>query len=389
MKIVFTVNKYNPNLDGVQFVTNYLAEGLVAKGHDVFLVTTSYTVKPSPESETLNGVKIIRLPIFTKHTFHHGDKKKYIKIIGDLCKDAACLINVGTQVAFTDWCFKILDKIKCMKVLYIHSIRDFKYKKSDFLNFKRIPYKIFNNIRWRLYYSFNGYNFKKYNKIVQLHEKDYAVKFFETKYGIKSNVIYNAVDNEFFSDSNKQSCTDSCEKYAIYVANFLERKNQIKAIKLFCEANEIAKTDYKLMLVGSEKSKYYYEMVEFLKKNNYSEQIILKVGIDRKSTIELIKKSKFVFMSSNWEAFPISLIEGMACGKPFISTDVGVVKYFPGGFVGDDEYVKYRLIKFLQDDEIINNYGIICKRFALENFCISAVVDKIEQLIFQENILEN
>ena len=39
MRILFTVNTYLPKHDGVQFVTKYLAEGLVKKGHIVDLIT--------------------------------------------------------------------------------------------------------------------------------------------------------------------------------------------------------------------------------------------------------------------------------------------------------------------------------------------------------------
>ena len=39
MKLLFTVNTYIPKRDGVQFVTKYLAEGLVKKGHSVDLIT--------------------------------------------------------------------------------------------------------------------------------------------------------------------------------------------------------------------------------------------------------------------------------------------------------------------------------------------------------------
>ena len=39
MKIVFTVHTYYPNKDGVQYVTQYLAEGLAKLGHDITVIT--------------------------------------------------------------------------------------------------------------------------------------------------------------------------------------------------------------------------------------------------------------------------------------------------------------------------------------------------------------
>ena len=41
MKIIFTVNTYYPYKDGVSVVTQYLAEGLAQKGHEVLVMTSS------------------------------------------------------------------------------------------------------------------------------------------------------------------------------------------------------------------------------------------------------------------------------------------------------------------------------------------------------------
>lgn len=40
MKIVFTVHTYYPEKNGVQVVTEYLAEGLAKKGHDIHVITS-------------------------------------------------------------------------------------------------------------------------------------------------------------------------------------------------------------------------------------------------------------------------------------------------------------------------------------------------------------
>ena len=39
MKIVFTTHTYWPRKDGVQYVTQYLAEGLAKDGHEVIVFT--------------------------------------------------------------------------------------------------------------------------------------------------------------------------------------------------------------------------------------------------------------------------------------------------------------------------------------------------------------
>ena len=59
MKIVVTVHTYWPARNGVQYVTQYLCEGLAAKGHDVTVIT----VVPNPEETSREepiGVHIVR-----------------------------------------------------------------------------------------------------------------------------------------------------------------------------------------------------------------------------------------------------------------------------------------------------------------------------------------
>lgn len=373
MKIVITVNKYNPNLDGVQFVTNYICEELTKLGNDIILITSLFTVVKSKEFEKINGVSVFRLPMQTKHTFHFGNKKKYRRFLLEKCKDADCLINVGTQVSFTDWAFKVLKRINCKKILYVHSIWDFKIHKSDFSSFKSILFKLFNNLRWSLYYINSGRFFKMYNNVIQLHEEDYSVRFFKKRYDITSDIIYNAADNIFFEDKVHNKNDD----YIIYVANYLDRKNQLDAVKIFEKIIQKCGTNMKLYFVGSEKSPYYYKLINYVKTHKLEDKIYCYVGMSRIETINLIKDSKFILMTSKWEAFPISIIEGMAAGKPFLSTDVGVVRFFPGGITGDLKTLEKWVLLFIKNQYLIDDYGKIARDFAKENFVIKKQVSKL------------
>ena len=60
MKIIITVNTYYPLKDGVQFVTQYHAENLAKRGHDVIVFTTNHD---NSSEEIYNGVKIIRFNV--------------------------------------------------------------------------------------------------------------------------------------------------------------------------------------------------------------------------------------------------------------------------------------------------------------------------------------
>ena len=114
MRILITVSTFYPLKDGVQAVTEYLAKGLVEKGHTVTIVTSK--LKKAPEKEDRMGLKIIRVPIYTKWAMYFGNKKQYQKLILNLAKQHDVMINVATQQALTDYLYPVLSKIKCIKI---------------------------------------------------------------------------------------------------------------------------------------------------------------------------------------------------------------------------------------------------------------------------------
>lgn len=388
MKLVFTVNTYKPNLDGVQFVTSYLTEGLAKKGHEIYVITKSFNRVETPEKENICGVKVIRKPIKTSHTFHIGNKKEYQKYILKICSDADCLINVGSQSPFTDWCFEIFNEIKIPKVLYLHSIWDFKYHRDNFYNIKAFFFKVWANIRWKIYYNKYKRIFLSYDKIIQLHKKDYSYVYFENKYGIKSETIENAADNDFFERHIEKDFVKPFDNYIINVANFIDGKNQITTVKEFLKSNIDDKIG--LVLIGSSKNKYYEKLIEFEKKerkklnlNKFQKPIKILTNIERKYISSYVVSSDLYLMTSKDEKYPISIVESMAAEIPFISTDVGIVRYLPGGVVSSYDDIHYWIEELYKDSKLRKNLGTTGSDYAKLHMQINDKVDQLEKIIKQ------
>lgn len=388
MKIILTVNKYKPNLDGVQFVTSYLAEGLAKKGHKITIVTSSFTRIKSPNNECICGVNIIRLPIRTSHTFHFGNKKEYQKLILELIQDADCLINVGSQSPFTDWCFGIFNKIKIPKILYLHSIWDFKYHREDFKSFKNFVFKVWANIRWKLYYQFNKKNFKSYDAVIQLHKKDFSYQFFESKFGIKSIVLENAADEDFFNKKIVKNFEKPYEKYIIYVANYQDIKNQELAVKEFLKSDIDKKIG--LVLIGSSKNNYYNNLLKFeeteRKKYNLhptDKPISILTNIERNLISSYVVNAEFYLLTSKSEKYPISIVESMASEIPYISTNVGIVKYLPGGIVTEAKDIHYWIEMLAKDETLRKNLAKTGYDYACKHMTIQNKIDQLEKIIFK------
>lgn len=377
MKVLFTVSTYKPHADGIQFVTSYLAEGLVKRGHKVDLIAYECPDLTSLKVEEINGVRVIRWNAKTVHMLHKGDKNSYQQYILKEQYNYDIMINVGTQTALTDWLFPIFDNIKIPKILHLHSVWNFKIVKKDFLDVKSFLAKIIGNLRWGFYYIKFKNIFKQYDTILQLHEKEYGYVFFEKKYGIKSTVLENAAEKEFFE-------TDLCkkQKYILNVSNYRKVKNQIESIKVFLKSN--LDKEWNLILVGSKKTDYYNKMIEYYNKLELEQRnrIKIMVGIPRNEVYELVKKCKIYMMTSIWEAFPISIIEAMAAKVPFISSDVGIVKYLPGGIVAKNESQFVNALERLaNDDAYREKLGEEGYNAAFESYQIEPKVSQLEQIL--------
>lgn len=86
--------------------------------------------------------------------------------------------------------------------------------------------------------------------------------------------------------------------------------------------------------------------------------------------------------SSKHEMFPVSIIEAMASGIPYISTDVGCIRALPGGFVINSEDEMTKLIDYLIDNlEIRDTIGAIGKEYANKYLRIEKKVNILNNLL--------
>lgn len=378
MNVVFTVNTYYPMKDGVSSVTQYLAEGLIKKGHKVIVLTRNYN--KDKKSELINGVEIIRYNINVRNTFYFGEKSKFVSDVIRYSRESDALINVAVQCPTTDWCFDVLNKIKCKKILYVHGMYDFNFFKMDFAGISNIGHKVWNQLRWGVYYSANNNHFRMYDKVVNLHEFDNAKLYFEKEYNIESFIIENAAEDVFFEDC--ENILDLPEKYILCVSNYLPMKNQEMLLEAFWKANL---EDYSLIFIGSKKNSYYNSLLNMSEKLNCSCTKFL-TEIPRSQIPEYTKRASICVMSSRHEAFPMSIVEAMAANTAIISTDVGCVKYLPGTItVQNIEEMVYWLRILANYPELSKDYAKIGNQYAKLRMSIDSKVTSLETLIRRDD----
>lgn len=322
MKILHTVEFYEPFKGGSQEVVKQLSERMVGMGHDVTVATTSLKER---KSKVINGVKIREFDISGNEVRgYRGDTESFKKFL--LKNEFDIVMNYAAQQWATDLFLEVIDEVKAGKVFVpcgFSGLYDPAYKQY----FKKMPAIL-----------------KKYDATVYLAEKYRDINFAK-KHKIKNmNIIPNGAGaNEFEIPLNP----NIRYKYGIKDDSFLVTtigshtgvKGHADAIKIFKQAKIKNST---LLIIGnllngdcgpsclSRATRFNKSLLRKIKK----QKIIVK-DINRKDTVDLLKSSDLFLFPSNIEASPIVLFEACAAKTPFLVTDVGnskeIIKWTNGG----------------------------------------------------------
>lgn len=375
MKILVTVDTYYPLKDGVQNITQNHIEQLQLKGHEITVITVqNESIK---EFEVINNVKVYRFKLFTKFGIHFGNKKEYLKKLKEISDDVDLMINTCIQSATTDLVLSSLRRIRCKKILYLHGRYNFKYEKYDFISINTFIKKVFFNLRWRQFYVSNSKNFKYYDKIINIHELDEATKYFKKNINEEIQIVNNFVEDEFFNFSDEK------KEQLICISNFSDLKNQ----KFILEAisNIELHKKLKVIFIGSSENEYLKRLREIsnnLMKNNSKLDIIFLVGIDRTDIRKILSESKIFLLGSKIEKIPVVLLEALAQGVPFVSTNVGNIKYLPGGFSCNTlEEFRYYINLLNKNEYIRAELGKIGRKYTIEHSKLIDMNNKLESIL--------
>lgn len=382
-KILFTVASYYPQKSGVPVVTGYLAEGLSKKGYDVHVVTKE--IEGCKKYELHKGVHVHRFNIkYSAFKRTIGDVKEYISFI----IDAACdvLICECTECPTTDAILPYLDEINGKKILHSHG---FGGRERMLIQWRStLRNSIANTVSffiWQNYYAFQIKKYiKKFDVCISLSEADKGKPYLERYSKSEVKILENAADDMFFEMKKKETVLDKFnihmqhEKYAISVANYSEVKNQMGILKEFYKC----RSDIALLMIGSEPTPYYKKLVKLnssLERKYGKREVYFIYAVNRANLPDIISGATVYVAGSRCEQYSISLIEAMACGVPFISTNVGNARLLPGGVtISRIENLHKAIDVLISNPEELSFLSKSGYEYVRINCRISLAVDRLE-----------
>lgn len=350
-QILIATFTFPPQKNGVSHVVEAHASGLSRLGYNITVVTGK---EPARIEDALEGVKVRQFDTRGDgrciHGGYGGDVSGYQDFVASFRGDL--IICHCWQIWSTDLAIKSFARLHCPKVLVSHGVSARWLRKS--------LRGLVSWIEWKPYLSKMPAMMRKFDHVVTLADQNDSHDFYDRmlmdRIGYqKHSVIPNGVYMDRF-DSAQVHAPEFRAKHNIgnkpmllYVANYDLRKNQKMAVKAFIRA---AIPEAVFVLIGSEINEYARGVCSFTHRSGEAgRRVVLLENLSTEDIAAAYCAADLFLCSSRWELQPLMILEAMAAGKPFICTDVGCVRDFPGGIIVRNLKEMVLAIRNLAEDE--------------------------------------
>lgn len=367
MRILHTVQFYEPHKGGAEEVIKQISEELVKRGHSV-TVATSFL--PQRQQKIINGVKIEEFKISGNIIKGISANAKEIKRYQDFLIQGNfdIILNYATHIWTTDLAFPILDNILAKKI------------------FVPCGYFALNLPTYRHYFKTLPVYLKKYDRLLY-HSGNYRDKIFGDKHGLedKSIIIPNgASEEEFFKKINLSFKKEQGikEKYLlITVGNHYFNKNHLFIIRAFLE---MKRNDTALAIIGNKsegsKLKSCWLLCKFI--SLICPKIVIIEGKNRDMVLSAYQEADLFLFASKVECAPIVMYESFASHTPFISTVSGNIKDYAGDvtIVNSPKEMAEKANEFLDNSLLKKQISEKCFLVWQDHYTWHKIVDQYEAL---------
>ncbi|MBN8547699.1 MAG: glycosyltransferase family 4 protein [Deltaproteobacteria bacterium] len=367
LNILHTVEFYAPHIGGAEKVVQGISEELVKRGHRVTVATTKNPERPF---FSLNGVEIVGFDIRGNlaNGFSGGDIHSYLGFLQHYPADV--VMNYAAQQWATDLAFHLVGKKRHGRAYVIAPCGYSALKDVNTIGVTEYT-KYYNTIVPGILPLYDAAIY---------HSSIYQDYQFAKKLALKNSfVIPNFVDGSEFQAAGT---SDFRAKYQITtpflllsVGNFVKNKGQDKAIETI---KALRRSDVTLVLIGNEG-----EMLEKLRQQAEGTNTRFLTNIPRADTVAAFKSADLFLFGSRVEAAPLVILEAMAAGLPFVSTDCGNVRELSGGAVCIPEDMADFTQRLLEDAPARRDFGSKGRKEFEERFTLKAVVDRYESLYYE------
>lgn len=321
MKMLHTVQYYNPSVGGAQEVVRQISERLVQCGHQVTVATTKLADR---DRSVINGVHIEEFSVSGKavHGFR-GETRRYQEFLLD--SDFDIMMNYAAQQWATDLVFPVLDRLSYHKVL------------------APCGFSALFSPQWASYFSQLPDVMKRYDHLI-FHSHSYRDIEFARQHGLSHyTVIPNGASEEEFSHIDPTFRQRHRIPEDVPLLLTVGSHTGTKGHELVIEAFRRARIGRSvLIIIGNtlggkgclsecERRARQVRLVSLGRKR------VLLLDPPRPDVVAAYHAADLFVFGSNIECSPLVLFEAMASRTPFVTVACGnaqeIVNWGHGGIV--------------------------------------------------------
>jgi glycosyltransferase involved in cell wall biosynthesis len=201
----------------------------------------------------------------------------------------------------------------------------------------------------------------------------------------KLHVVPFGIDTELFAPAGPPT-----DQTILFLANIGRHKGIFVLLEAFRKIHDRFPA-CKLLIAGS--GNQLSEAQQVASRMESASQISFLGSVDRRSVPRLMNQCSVYCLPSYAEAFGMSALEAMACGRPVVAADAGGLAHIvtqQGGrkvAAGNSEALAAALIEILSDRQLAQRMGAHNRRLVEERYAWPRVIDQLESIY--RNILAN
>ena len=384
LRILFTAFTYPPQRNGVAEAVGTVARGLAERGHEV-TIATSHDARRAGFGR--DSIRVEQFRLSGSRTDAREEIARYRTFVAAFRGDI--IICHCWQAWSTDLVVEQVRSNPARAIFVSHG-----YAAHFWMPSPRFAWGLGAWLRGLSYVAKSIWILRAFDVIVFLSRRKDFVRFLDhwvvsRAHLLPTAVIPNGAPDEFFEKETlnlRETWGTGDQCVFLCVSTYVDSKNQKLALRAFRRAGSPGV----LVFVGQELNGYSRELREMAAKSDRESGNVLVLEDGGGSFVRDCYAACDVFvLPSRRETQPLTILQAMAMGRPFISTNVGCVKELSGGIVVSGEAEMAEAIKSLAEqpskrealgtagrvaaesafrwDSVVSAYEELCMRLAAGN----------------------
>lgn len=311
MKLLILNYEYPPLGGGAGVITQNIAEGFAARGHNITVLTTWFSGEE--EDSTRGNLRIIRLKSKRKVVYKSNpiEMLSWMNAAKSFLKKH--LLTEKYDLSFANFSLPGGEVAYSMKLMY------------------NLPYVVMSHghdIPWfmpeqMMWYHALTYQWirticlqSKRNYVQSQDMKDNIDAFLGKTFSIKNKIIYNGWNSSIFSPDYSQR---KSEFTILFPGRLVKQKDPMSFLKaIYLIKDKIA--DFKVIILGD--GPLRKQMESFVSNKDLTSIVEFKSWVDKTEMLYQYRSASLTVLPSLNEGMSIATLEALACGQYVIATRV-------------------------------------------------------------------